>query len=172
MRTTLVILLCFLFTSSSFSQDSSSIQFKSLTHALGIYKLEKLKGKTGMSVSFQATFEINNHLLAGSFAVGSGILNDDDVLKNSIHSFIDINLLYGREFKIFDDIIIDVFSGLGYLEQTKLNNDDQGVVLNIPIRAKLMFVASERTRLGILSQLNFNSKNDIFMYQFFLQFEF
>ena len=171
------VLFFLLFTTTSYSQktsndeDPSGLQFKSLTHAIGFYNLEKLKGKTGLSVSFQATFEINDHLLASSFAVGFGISNEDDILKNLIHSFVDINVLYGREFKILDNLYVDVFTGVGYLEQTKLKNASQGSSLNIPVRAKLMLAASDRMRLGFLSQFNFNSKNNISMYQFFLQFE-
>lgn len=178
MKNALLTVIYFLSISIVFSQEtnktkqSSGLEFKSMTHALGVYNLEKLKGKTSLSLSSQVTFQTNKHLLGLSFALGSGILNEDDILKNSIHFFADINLLYGREFEIVEDVKIDIFSGIGYLEQTKLKNNDQGGSLNIPIRSKLMFVASKRTRFGFITQLNFNSKNDIFMYQFFLQFEF
>jgi hypothetical protein len=171
------VLFFILFTTTSYSQntsndeESSGLQFKSLTHAIGFYNLEKLKGKTGLSVSFQATFEINDHLLASSFAVGFGVSNEDDILKNLIHSFVDINVLYGREFEILDNLYVDIFTGVGYLEQTKLKNNNQGVSLNIPVRAKLMFAVSNRIKLGALSQFNFNSKNEISMYQFFVQIE-
>nr|WP_321235728.1 hypothetical protein [uncultured Psychroserpens sp.] len=175
MKIILIVVLfftCFTFSQETTSKDDKSgFQFKSHSHAIGFYKLEKLKGKSSISASFQLTFQIDKHLLASSFALGSGILNENDILKNTIHSFADINILYGREFQIIDDVIFDIFSGIGYLEQTKLKNSDQGANLNIPIRAKLMFLTSKRTRFGFLSQLNFNSINDISMYQFFLQFE-
>tara|TARA_B100000809_G_scaffold266344_1_gene328614 strand:- start:3020 stop:3556 length:537 start_codon:yes stop_codon:yes gene_type:complete len=171
MRTLVFLISLVLCTSYSFSQDSSSLTFKSLTHAVGFYQLQKLDGRSGISVSFQATFQINNHLLASSVAVGYGILNEEEILKNTIHTFFDINLLYGREFEIIDNVLIDVFSGIGYLKQTKLKNASQGSSLNIPVRAKLMFAASDRVRLGFLTQFNFNSENNISMYQFFLQFE-
>jgi len=172
MRTIVCLISFILCTSYTFSQeDSSSLEFKSLTHALGFYQLEKLDGRSGISASFQATFQINNHLLASSTAVGYGILNEEEILKNVIHTFFDINILYGREFEIIDKVFIDVFSGIGYLKQTKLKNASQGSSLNIPVRAKLMFAVSDRMGLGFLSQFNFNSKNNISMYQFFLQFE-
>ncbi|WP_204346917.1 hypothetical protein [Psychroserpens algicola] len=167
--TVFIYLICSISVSS---QESSGIQFKSITNGLGFYKLEKIKGKSGVSASFQITFQINNHLLASSFAVGYGVLNENEVLKNTIHAYVDINALYGRAFELSDNFAFDLFSGIGYIEQTKLKSDKQGVSLNIPVRAKFMYVASQRTQLGILSQYNFNKKNNIYMYQFFLQFQF
>lgn len=164
---------CFLILLFSFALHSqnSTLEFESFTGSGGIYHLEKIKDRIGISGSLEATFSLNKNLLSITWSFGYGVLNRDEILKNTIHLFSELDLLYGRSFEFIPNVHFAIFSGIGITEQSKLKNKDNGTSFTVPIRGKLIYKAS-RFRFEIISHLNFNSQNDIYMYQVLLGYDF
>lgn len=172
MKTILCNIGFLLITVTGLSQNTENSYLKGASYDTGFYQLEKLKGKTGFSGTLQITIPVNEHLISSCLSVGYGILSDakDNVLKNSIHLFSELDLLYGRSFRIIENVDFRLFSGIGITAQSKLKNQDEVFSLTIPVRAKLLYHISQNFSIGIVSHINFNAINDIYMYQLALQF--
>ncbi|MDG1714667.1 hypothetical protein [Lacinutrix sp.] len=162
----IIIITLFNLSLVSFSQEKSSLKIESINNGTGIYTLEKNDDRSGVSGVIQANFKLDNHLLSSSISLGLGVLNEDEILKNTVHTFITFDLLYGRRILFNENLYLNLFSGIGILEQTKLKNKENGTSLNIPIQLQLYFSVSSKLDLGIMPRLNLNNKNTISMYLF------
>ena len=90
----------------------------------------------------------------------SGTIGEQFSLYGTADSFKELNILYGREFKLIDWFFIETHAGLG-LFYYKTSDDFKVTKTGIPLVTKLRFKTGERFSLGFKLQANINSFENI-----------
>jgi len=121
------------------------------------------KNYGGIAISSSIGFSIKDHLF--SFNVSTGA---EFVILGWGSTFYQINLLYGREFKLGKIIRLDTHAGAGIYgfndhDDTKLTS------FGLPLIAKLRFKTGESFSLGLKFQANINSIENIQAFGVLLQ---
>ncbi|MDO1502512.1 hypothetical protein Q2T40_20445 [Winogradskyella maritima] len=168
----LLILLCFCSLKLVAQEPDGKFKFHNITTGTGAYTLEKIKGNRGFSVSITTNFRIKKNVIGINWNGGFGASNKDDILKNAIHSYSEINLLYGREFNIARNLFLNAYAGFGFTDQTKLRDDRTEGTVGFPVRSEIVFKASKWIDVGAIGNVNFNKRNNIHSFQVLLRFNF
>lgn len=117
----------------------------------------------GYAVIVDVTFNYKRNLL--SFAPSAGF----EVLGSS--KYVQLNILYGREFRLSNRWFLETHAGVGYLylEDPQHNSFFQTYyqrnfrsIMGFPIMAKLRFMTGKKFSVGLLLQTNINSEFPIY----------
>ncbi|MBT8274217.1 MAG: hypothetical protein KJO77_10445 [Bacteroidia bacterium] len=110
-----------------------------------------MKNIGGVALTSTLGFTINEHLISLNASTGG-----EFVILGTSSTFYQVNLVYGREFKLSPVVHIDVHAGGGIFGF----NDHRELKLRrfgLPLIAKLRFKTGERFSLGLKFQANINS---------------
>jgi len=97
----------------------------------------------------------------------SGSIGEEFVIWGTSDTFQQLNILYGREYKLNDWLFFDTHAGVGLFLYNSNGNNFTGV--GIPIVAKLRFKTGKKFSLGFKIQDNINSAYNIFSVGILLQ---
>lgn len=111
----------------------------------------------GYTIMTDVTFQINKHLLSLAPSAAFGLFSDE--------KFVQINALYGREFKLSKRFYTEIHGGIGYLYleggynegffDISFDRDFQSTI-GFPVMGKLKFMTSPKFSVGLTLQTNFN----------------
>lgn len=156
-----IILLFPAFSVHSQEKGSSSFAYRSFSIApLGIY----IGPNAGVTISGDVSFDYGKNI----FSLGLGTGTEAKFVGNS-NDFTELNLFYGRSFKLSEKSFVDVFAGTGYFYYHSYNTIPEtgrkGYInqntIGFPIGAKLQFKLGARYSMGIKAQANLNSIESI-----------
>ena len=159
MKNLFLITIFFCFTIFCESQDTI-VKENLRYHAFSISPLSIYfdSSTSGFAFSADVSFSYKKNIFSMSFNAGQ-----EYKILGASDSFEQINLLYGREFKLNKTIYFDVFGGLGYFSfKSFIGSEDIRVTrIGVPLGTKLRFRLGKRFSLGLHYKLNFNSVNNI-----------
>lgn len=104
------------------------------------------------AISSNLGFSLNEHLFSLNASTGSEIV----IIFGTPSTFYQINLLYGRAFKLSEVVYIDTHAGAGIFGFND-HRDTKLTRIGIPLIAKLRFKTGDRFSLGLKFQANINS---------------
>jgi len=163
----LILCIMIMYTAFSFGQKTTAISNEKLGfHSIslmpiGIYE----PADRGAVLHLDLTLSKNKHL----FSVMSGIgvetpfLIDNlfNITPSDTDDFFQLNLAYGREFKLSEILFWELHAGLGYfLLDNSING--QSNTIGFPISTKLRIMTGKRFSLGLLLQTNLNTEKVIY----------
>lgn len=162
--TLLLVLICL----NVFSQDKTnySISFS----VLGYYSDLKSDGIRGFNgnLEFSKHFKKNN-ILSFYTALGFGITEKNNKIYN-LQGYTEFDLLYSRQFKINNFLIVEPQSGIGYASFGNTSDGENENKISLPIRLKLLAFTGKKFALGLSVKSNFNSHKNIHSLNFLLHF--
>lgn len=166
----LFFILLFLTSTLCLSQNSG-FKFRSIDYGTGVYSLKNKNINYGINGNIEIATEINSHILSTNIVLGYAISKEKS-LDNLFHFFFEMDVLYGREFRLSEKIFLETNIGPGYISQTEVfsNNDHEN--LGLSTRIKLKFPITEELLIGLNPNLNLNNYNNIYSLQLFLQHKF
>lgn len=117
----------------------------------------------GYAVIADVTFDYNKNLITFAPSVGFEFLGSS--------RYVQLNVMYGREFKFLKRLFLETHAGIGYLYlegykhdtffQSKYEKKFQSTI-GFPVMGKLRFMTGKRASVGLLFQTNINSEFLIF----------
>jgi hypothetical protein len=168
-----VVLLngCFAFTQEK-KEKHESLEVKSMTYGLGIYKDEHKAVNYGFANNLEFSTRYKSHLFSVNLGTDFGFANRSQNSDKFLHFVSELDLLYGREFKISKYFHIETHAGAGYITQSSVFEDGNHNALGIPVEVKLVFAADNYWSYGLSPGANFNNVNSIYALRFFLQYNY
>ncbi|QMU65323.1 MAG: hypothetical protein GKR88_14155 [Flavobacteriaceae bacterium] len=177
-------ILFFLFTVFyiiNLSSQNNKIKFESVSIAFGGYQPSKgPNGNANFYFSTDATFNWKRNLFSASLNRGF----DWDILIKGSRYNIELDFLYGREFKIYKWIFLQTHLGIGYFNGSYYKRDYEtwenrwGFIKNqnntknnirvgsiaFPLKLKLLFYTSQSFSLGGNLNYSFNNISNVSSY--------
>lgn len=90
--------------------------------------------------------------------------------SKSIRNFRQVNLLYGREFKLSRTIYVEAHGGAGYFSARRSNNNNMTEnTVGFPIQGKIRFHTGPRFSIGLQIGTTINSLGSIYNAGIFIQ---
>jgi len=154
----IIVVSIFLMSVLSVSQsdyEKEQILFKSFSFSPSIYS----DGNTGGFVfSSDLSYIYNKNIFSLSFITGSEI-----TILGSSDIFMELNLLFGNEFKLSEKFLVEIHGGLGYFYFSPANYyQNSSYVVGIPITTKFRFDGRGKFSFGFQLHANINSVNSIY----------
>lgn len=154
----------FLISTFMFSQTEDKLKVNSLSFGFGIYNQQHFTSK-GITGNIDFSISYNRNLLimyvAGGFGGNDRRGNIFALGTDAVSSYKEIDLLYGREFKITDWFSIEGQFGIGTFTQDISIIEENRSSVCFPIRLKLLLYATKKFALGLNSNYNINTINNI-----------
>lgn len=115
------------------------------------------------------TTSYNNNLIDLSFISGAEI----GIIGQSNYSFIELSLLYGREFKLKKWFAFETFAGIGYYNQTSdIIYISNGSTFSMPLKINSKFYLNKNFGLGLNTNYINNEINDNFSVNLIFHYNF
>ncbi|MGG7036221.1 MAG: hypothetical protein ACI7YS_13650 [Flavobacterium sp.] len=164
---TLVLLLIH----SSFVFSQEKFKIKSIESDAGIYKLsnENLSRLLYGSLDITASYKLNLFTLSNNFGLGFGENENDNTHFEGLY---EVDLLYGKEFKLYEKIFLETYSGIGFITQNNTTQNDEKQSLAFPIKLKLLYYTGKKFATGLNPNISFNNVNTIYSLNFIFRLNF
>lgn len=169
-------ILLFLIPLSFWGQNNSEetkLQFRHLSLFIGSGSVEDSFNTLNFGV--EAGAGLKRHLFKASMITGGPTRTFWD--SEPYGNFIELNLLYGREFVVQPWLFADFHAGLGYFSFGAQNPNGAGYTVNedtigFPLEGSLKIPLWKWVRLGFRVHHNFNSVRDVTSIGGLLEFQF
>jgi hypothetical protein len=127
-------------------------------HSFSITPLEIFAGKhtEGGAITGEISYALNKNIYTFSATTGSEI-----AIFGRATSYNQLNILYGREFKIKKWLFVDTHAGIGIFFRNDSHNSRLTAV-GIPLVTKLRFKTGDKFSIGFKFQGNINSIENIY----------
>ena len=165
MRKLSLIIMCSMsmYTMSQSENQSKDLTLKSFSFSPEIFVFDEYSG--GFSVSGDLSFSSKKNIFTFSATVG-----EEYVVWGSADNFQQINLLFGREFKLIKRFFIEGHTGIGFLFYNTYNGHFSEI--GVPIALKLRFKTKAKFSIGLKLQTCINSFDNIFSGGLLLQWNY
>ena len=160
----------FLFISSlGFSQDK--FEFKSIEYGLGTYKISNRNSVFVLNGTLDVTTSYKSNLFTLSNVLGFGFGKNEDS-NTDLEGYYEVDLLYGRAFKLSNKWYLETHTGLGFISQNNTTVSDEKQSLAIPVRVKFLYYTGKKFAIGLNPNVSFNKVNAIYSLNFLLHLNF
>lgn len=154
------------------AQENNKLKIKAIDYGvLGIYRNLESNGVRGYCGTIELVTKHQNNLYSFNYGVGFGYTEKNNKIHD-LQGFMSLDLLYGREIKISDEISVEPYLGLGYIIQSNTSDAGGNSAIGLPIRAKILFQLSKRFAIGINPNVNINNVNTFYSANILLRFGF
>ena len=164
------ILCSFFLVALTAGAQNKSIQLKSASLGYGIYISNSEIVENGLNFNADITVGLKNQLFSLYYNIGNNVN-----IFGSGNIYRELNVTYGKEFKIKKWMIIEGHAGLGYMgfveSPGSSTNERTTAAIGFPVRLKLLFYI-KKFAFGMNPNVNLNSLdhvvsgNIIFQYRF------
>lgn len=168
MRKTILFLFLIAFT-TVFSQDK--FKFKSMDYGFGTYKISNRNSVFVLNASLDVTTSYQSNLFTLSNVVGFGFGQNEDS-NTDLEGYYEVDLLYGREFKLANKFYLETHTGIGFISQNNTTISDEKQSWAIPVKAKFLYYTGKRFAIGLNPNVSFNKVNAIYSLNFLLHLNF
>lgn len=161
----IIVVSIFLMSVMGISQSDGKKEqfiFKSFSFSPSIY----LDGNTGGLVfSSDLSYAYNESIFSFSFINGGEVS-----ILGSADYFMELNLFYGKEFKLSKKTLVEIHSGLGYFYfEPASYYQNSSYVIGLPITTKFRFIGKSKFSFGFQLHANINSVNTVYSLGVLLQ---
>ena len=168
MRKIILYLFLFFFT-VAFSQDK--LKFKSIEYGFGTYKISNRNSVFVLNGALDVTTAYKSNLFTISNTLGFGFGKNEDS-NTDLEGYYEIDLLYGREFKVSDKFYLETHTGLGFISQNNTTISDEKQSWAIPVKVKCLYYTGKKFAFGLNPNVSFNKVNSIYSLNFLLHLNF
>lgn len=169
-------MLIFLFPLMLWGQDDvphQNLRFQHLSLIIGGGPVED--SFNTVNFGLEAGFSLEKHLFKASFLSGGPTRTFWDT--EPYGNFVQVNLLYGREFAIQSWLLVDAHAGAGYFSFGAQNPNGSGDTvqnntIGFPLEGSLKIPLWKWVRLGFRVHHNFNSIRNVTSFGGLLEFRF
>ena len=163
----LISIFIFLMGAITFAQNTTQ-KDKLSFHSFSITPLEVFFNEFsgGAAISGDLSYAVNKNIFTFSATTGAEV-----AFWGRAPSYNQLNILYGREFKIKKWLFVDTHAGIGLF----LKNDSRNKKMmkaGIPLVTKLRFKTGDKFSFGFKFQANINSIENIYSVGLLLQWNY
>ena len=166
----------FLFiTTLSFIGNSQDARFgiRSIEQSNGVSTTLSNYYEFGYNLGFDISAAYDRHLLALRANIGGEV----DILSSALNQYFNLSFIYGREFAINDWLVLEGFTGIGYVNFSKENVDtnwlrEEHRALNFPVAFKTLFLNGKVFSMGLNTAIDFNLFQVLYTTNLTFQFKF
>lgn len=164
-------ILFFISSSFVFSQNNEKIKFSYISFGTGLYSQQHIN-TNGIAGNIDVSVQYKKNLIVLYTTFGFGTNKKKSIfIFDNFSSFTELDLLYGKEFKIADWFKPEAHIGVGIFSYNNSILEQNNSSIGFPVRAKLLFYPSKNFALGFNPNYNINSINNIFSYNLIFQFK-
>jgi hypothetical protein len=163
----LVIIVIFFISTMMFAQNTTR-KDKLSFHSFSITPIEVFVNKYsgGAAITGEISYAFNKNIFTFSATTGAEI-----AIFGRAPSYNQLNILYGREFKIKKWLFVDTHAGIGAFFRNDSHNSKL-TAAGIPIVTKLRFKTGDKFSIGLKFQANINSIENIYSAGLLLQWNY
>jgi hypothetical protein len=167
MKNTIIIVLLLFSITISFAQNTKNgFRFHSI--ALGFGSFSAQKGG-GIGATINVTTCLNKNLFSIEYSGGQEL---NLFGAEQIFGFDVIDLVYGRELKVFNWLAFEGFAGLGYCSIHGNEYDVTGKSIAIPLILNTKFYYGKHFGMGFNTNYSINKINNIFTTNLIFHYKF
>jgi len=120
----------------------------------------------GVAITGDLSYAVNKNIFTFSATTGSEI-----AFFGRATSYNQLNILYGREFKLKKWLFVDTHAGIGLFFRNDSRNTKL-IPIGIPLVTKLRFKTGDKFSIGFKFQANINSIDNIYSVGLLLQWNY
>jgi hypothetical protein len=165
----IILFLLLMISVTAFSQDK--FKFKSIEYGIGTYKISNRNSVFVLNGALDVTTAYKSNLFTLSNVIGFGFGKNEDS-NTDLEGYYEVDLLYGREFKLSDKFYLETHTGIGFISQNNTTNSDEKQSWAMPVKLKFLYYTGKKFAVGLNPNVSFNKVNAIYSLNFLLHLNF